>query len=53
MQPKVKIKGCNDILNVLQPQVFPKNYVVSHYFNDSALCNEPVRMTVLSFQRQF
>ncbi|XP_026084403.1 uncharacterized protein LOC113059921 [Carassius auratus] len=23
------------------PQVFPKNYVVSHYFNDSALCNEP------------
>lgn len=22
------------------PQVFPKNYVVSHYFNDSALCNE-------------
>lgn len=27
----------------MQPQVFPKNYVVSHYFNDSALCNEPVR----------
>ncbi|KAK9960707.1 hypothetical protein ABG768_008548 [Culter alburnus] len=26
---------------LLQPQVFPKNYVVSHYFNDSALCNEP------------
>ncbi|KAG1958347.1 hypothetical protein F2P79_006595 [Pimephales promelas] len=24
-----------------EPQVFPKNYVVSHYFNDSALCNEP------------
>ncbi|XP_043117834.1 uncharacterized protein zgc:174888 isoform X2 [Puntigrus tetrazona] len=23
------------------PEVFPKNYVVSHYFNDSALCNEP------------
>ncbi|KTF91140.1 hypothetical protein cypCar_00027840, partial [Cyprinus carpio] len=22
------------------PQVFPKNYVVSHYFNESALCNE-------------
>ncbi|XP_052003333.1 uncharacterized protein LOC127658209 isoform X1 [Xyrauchen texanus] len=22
-------------------QVFPKNYFVSHYFNDSALCNEP------------
>nr|XP_055065737.1 uncharacterized protein zgc:174888 isoform X1 [Misgurnus anguillicaudatus] len=23
------------------PEVFPKNYVVSHYFNDSAVCNEP------------
>lgn len=22
-------------------EVFPKNYLVSHYFNDSAVCNEP------------
>lgn len=34
------------LIYILQPEVFPKNYAVSHYFNDSALCNEPVRMTV-------
>ncbi|XP_016321927.1 uncharacterized protein LOC107673023 isoform X2 [Sinocyclocheilus anshuiensis] len=52
----VQGSGCNDFMKTtirnLQdsihieitsgfPQVFPKNYVVSHYFNDSALCNEP------------
>ncbi|XP_016405035.1 uncharacterized protein LOC107737913 isoform X2 [Sinocyclocheilus rhinocerous] len=52
----VQGSGCNDFMKTtirnLQdsihieitsgfPQVFPKNYVVSHYFNDSSLCNEP------------
>ncbi|XP_048008270.1 uncharacterized protein zgc:174888 isoform X1 [Megalobrama amblycephala] len=42
---KTTIRNLQDTINTERtngfPQVFPKNYVVSHYFNDSALCNEP------------
>ncbi|XP_056126386.1 uncharacterized protein zgc:174888 [Rhinichthys klamathensis goyatoka] len=42
---KTTIRNLQDSVNIERrngfPQVFPKNYVVSHYFNDSALCNEP------------
>ncbi|KAK2903142.1 hypothetical protein Q8A67_007855 [Cirrhinus molitorella] len=42
---KTTIRNLQDSIRIEKtsgfPQVFPKNYVVSHYFNDSALCNEP------------
>ncbi|XP_052434357.1 uncharacterized protein zgc:174888 isoform X1 [Carassius gibelio] len=42
---KTTIRNLQDSIHIEEtsgfPQVFPKNYVVSHYFNDSALCNEP------------
>ncbi|XP_051576377.1 uncharacterized protein LOC127453755 isoform X1 [Myxocyprinus asiaticus] len=42
---KTTVRNLQDTINREKntgfQQVFPKNYVVSHYFNDSALCNEP------------
>lgn len=42
---KTTIRNLQDSVNTERttgfPEVFPKNYAVSHYFNDSALCNEP------------
>ncbi|XP_067305811.1 uncharacterized protein zgc:174888 isoform X2 [Pseudorasbora parva] len=42
---KTTIRNLQNSINIERttgfPEVFPKNYVVSHYFNDSALCNEP------------